>query len=82
MLTFQWYNRRDLVFLIKLPLIMAAVFAGASLMKVNPYFGIAATVLSFFAADRLGNRPIALICPERSISGSSQTLNNGADQHL
>lgn len=76
---FQWYSRSDLGYLIKFPLIFAAIFIGSLLMDENPFLGIAVTVLSFFAADRLGNRLIAWICPETSMPNGSRSPDIGDD---
>ncbi len=77
--TFQWYNRSDLAFLIRFPLIFAAIFIGSLLLDVNPFLGSAVIVLGFFAADRLGNHLIALICPETSVPNGSRSPDNGDD---
>lgn len=77
MLTFQWYSRSDLGLLIKFPLIFAAIFIGSLLMDVNPFLGSAVIVLGFFAADGLGSRLMAWICPETSVSNRSRSPDNG-----
>lgn len=77
--TFQWYSRSDLGFLIKFPLIFAAIFMGSSLLDVNPFLGSAVIVLGFFVADWLGSRLIASICPETPVPDGSRSPDNGDD---
>lgn len=76
---FQWYSQTDLGFLIKFPLIFAAIFMGSLLFDVNPFLGSAVIVLGFFVADWLGSRLIASICPAASVTNGSRSHDNRDD---